>query len=169
MINSWKRPKLKIPKTAGEWVWDVVGYLCYLGSVILLISIWSELPEKVPAHFNGLGEIDRWGSKWELFLLPIIGVFIIVLMQVLERFPESHNYPERLNESNAEQFYLQSRKIVNQIKNICLVLFAIILFESISIAIGWGSGGFGKWILPITLFGIGIPIVMGIMRMRKIK
>ncbi|UFU00084.1 DUF1648 domain-containing protein [Radiobacillus kanasensis] len=168
MSDSWKRPKIKMSKTKREWAWDIIGYTCYLGSVIFLIIIWNMLPEEVPAHYNASGEVDRWGSKTELLILPIVGAFISVFMHWIEKFPEVHNYPRRFNESNAEEFYLLSRKMINQIKNICLIIFSLILFESVSIALDWGSG-FGKWFLPITILGTGVPIVLGIIKQKKIK
>jgi uncharacterized membrane protein len=168
MSNYLGRPKLKIPKTKSEWIWDVIGFLCILGSIIVLLYVWKTLPDKVPAHYNAAGKVDRWGSKWELLILPFVGIFIALLMGVLEKFPEIHNYPNRLNELNAEQFYLQSRKLVNQLKNICLILFSLILVESISIPLGWG-GGLGIWFLPIALIGFGLPILVGIMRLTRIK
>jgi uncharacterized membrane protein len=168
MSNSWERPKIKISKTKSEWAWDIIGYTFYLGSIIFLIMIWSMLPEEVPAHYNASGEVDRWGSKWELFIIPIVGAFVMVLMQFIEKFPEVHNYPKRFNESNAEKFYLLSRKLVNQIKNICLIIFALILFESVSISLGW-ENGFGKWFLPITILGTCVPIVFVIIKQKKIK
>lgn len=168
MANSSERPKLKIPKTKSEWFLNIIGYSIYLGSIIFLIMTWDELPEEVPAHYNAVGEVDRWGSKWELLILPGVGIFILLLIQTLEKFPEVHNYPKRFNKSNARQFYLNSRKLINQIKNICLIIFAFLLVESVSIALGW-SAGFDVLFLPITLIGLGIPIVLGIIRYRKIK
>ena len=168
VANSWERPKINIPKTKSEWIFDSIGYSLYFGSIIFLIFVWGRLPEEVPGHYNALGEVDRWGSKWELLILPGVGAIIIILMQTIEKFPEVHNYPNRLNESNVKQFYLHSRKLVNQLKNICLLIFALILFESVSIALGWGSG-FGLWFLPIIIIGTGIPITLGIMGQRKIK
>jgi len=168
MSKSWSRPKLKIAKTKGEWAWDIIGYLFYIGSIIFLITIWSKLPEEVPAHYNAAGEVNRWGSKWELLILPGIGLFMIILMELFEKHPEMHNYPKRFNESNAEQFYLHSRKMINQLKSICLIIFALILIESVSIALGWGNG-FGKWMLPLLIVGTGLPIVFGIMKQRKIR
>ena len=167
-MNSWGRPKIKIPKTSSEWIWDIVGLLCYAGSIVFLFFVWNQLPDEVPAHYNAVGEVDRWGSKWELLILPGIGAFILFFMQVLEKYPELHNYPKRFNESNAKQFYLQSRKIVNQIKNSCLIIFSIILVESVSIALGWGSG-FGIWFLPVTIGGIVILLIVGIVNQRKIQ
>lgn len=168
MSNSWSRPRIKIAKTKNEWVWDIIGYLFYIGSIVFLISVWSKLPAEVPAHYNAAGEVNRWGSKWELLILPGIGLFIIVLMQFFERHPEMHNYPKRLNESNAKRFYLQSRKMINQLKNICWIFFAWLLTESVSIALGWGNIC-GKWIVPLLIVGTGIPIVIGIMKQRKIQ
>lgn len=168
MTNSWKRPKLKIPKTMTESILDIIGYSSYLGSTLFLLIIWSRLPEKVPVHYNVLGKVDRWGSKWELFILSGVGAFMILLMQTLEKYPEAHNYPQRVNESNAEQFYTNSRKLVNQLKNFCLILLAFTLFESIFIALGLANG-FGKWLLPLTIIGIGGSMLLAIIRQRKIK
>jgi len=168
MTNSWERPKLNIPKTKSEWILDCIGYSFYLGSILFLIIVWDRLPERVPGHYNAFGEVDRWGAKWELLILPSVGVFIIITMQILEKFPEVYNYPKRFNELNAKQFYLHSRKLINQTKNICLLIFSFILFESVSISLGWRSG-FGKWFLPIVLIGTGIPIVLAIMKQRRIK
>lgn len=168
MVNTSERPKIKIPKTTSEWIWDVIGYIFYLGSIVFLIIIWSDLPKEVPAHYNALGEVDRWGSKWELLILPGVGLFLLLSMQSLEFFPEIHNYPKRFNPSNARQFYLTSRKLINQLKNICLILFALILLESISGSLEWGMDG-GIWMIPFSFIGLGIPIFICIVRFKKIN
>lgn len=167
-MNEWQRPKIKMPRTKNEWIWDFIGYSFFIGSIIILVVVWSKLPQEVPAHYNALGEVDRWGSKWELIILPMIGSFLGLMMQVFEKYPEWHNYPERFNESNAEQFYLHSRKLINQMKNICLMIFALILLESVSISLGWWSGA-GMWILPTILLSLFIPMGLGIYRQRQIK
>ncbi|WP_242774513.1 DUF1648 domain-containing protein [Brevibacillus parabrevis] len=168
MSDWWGRPKIEIAKSKSEWIWDILGAFFYIGGIVFLLFVWGELPDKVPAHFDAVGEVDRWGSKWELLILPGIGAFIFGLMQLLEKHPEVYNYPKRFNESNAEQFYLQSRKIVNQLKNMCLIVFSAILLESVSIAMGWG-GGFGKWFLPVVAAGIVIQLVYGFGNLNKIR
>lgn len=168
MTNTWNRPKIKIAKTTGEWVWDIIGIVIYLSSVFFLIFVWNTLPDEVPAHYNAAGEVDRWGAKTELLILPAIGLFTFIMMQVFERFPEIHNYPSRINETNAERFYLHSRKMLNQLKNICLIIFALILVESVSTALGWWDG-FGIWFMPLILGGTFIPIIIGLIKQSKIK
>jgi len=51
---------------------------------LYLAFIWNDLPKEVPLHWNIHGEIDRYGDKSELwivpFLLPLLtyGIFLIV-------------------------------------------------------------------------------------------
>ena len=163
-----KRPKLNIPKTKSEWVWDILGYSCYVGSIILLIIVWGKLPDKAPAHINGAGEVTRWGSKWVLAIIPTIGLFSGLFMQAFEYYPEIYNYPKRFNESNAKQFYLNGRKMINQMKNIMLSISSLMLLEMTLIALDWHNG-FGKWFLPLIISAIFIPMIIGMIRQSKIK
>ncbi|EKS54194.1 hypothetical protein D186_24127, partial [Citrobacter freundii ATCC 8090 = MTCC 1658 = NBRC 12681] len=59
MADWWGRPKLNIAKTKSEWIWDILGAVFYIGGIVSLLLLWGDLPDKVPAHFNGAGEVDR--------------------------------------------------------------------------------------------------------------
>lgn len=39
---------------------------------VYLAYTWNQLPEKVPMHWNVKGEVDRYGNKVELLLIPIL-------------------------------------------------------------------------------------------------
>lgn len=162
------RPILDLPKTKREKVWDWIGGGIFLASIFYIFVIWGKLPDEIPGHFNGAGEVDRWGSKIELFILPFVGSFLWILMGLLEKAPHMHNYPARLNESNVEVFYLSSRKLLNEIKNLCLILFALISFQIVRIALGEAQA-LGWWFLPIILIGTAILIIKGLVAMSKIK
>jgi len=47
---------------------------------IYLGYVWNSLPEKVPMHWNYKGEIDRYGDKQELLLIPLILPFFVYLI-----------------------------------------------------------------------------------------
>lgn len=162
------RPILKLPKTKVEKLWDYIGCGSFVLSILYIFFMWGEMPEEIPGHFNGVGEVDRWGSKIELFILPFIGTFLWILLSLLEKAPHMHNYPARLNENNVEAFYLNSRKTLNEIKNLCLIIFAAISFQMVQIAIG-EIETLGWWFLPIVLMGTAIPIIKGIVATFKIK
>ena len=48
----------------------------FLGPLIF----WGRIPSQIPGHYNAAGEIDRWGGKAELLLLPVVSVFMYVFM-----------------------------------------------------------------------------------------
>jgi len=55
------------------------------------------LPETVPVHFNGSGVADRFGSKYEMLLLPVIAVVFGLIMTRVTKFSESKDdYAGRL-------------------------------------------------------------------------
>jgi uncharacterized membrane protein len=47
---------------------------------IYLASIWNQLPEKVPMHWNIKGEIDRYGEKMELIIIPILLPLLVYII-----------------------------------------------------------------------------------------
>jgi len=47
---------------------------------IYLAYIWNMLPKQVPLHWNINGEIDRYGSKLELLLIPILLPLLIYVI-----------------------------------------------------------------------------------------
>jgi uncharacterized membrane protein len=55
---------------------------------IYLYYIWSDLPAKVPVHWNMSGEIDRYGNKAELilvaFILPVLTYLIFLVIPLLD-------------------------------------------------------------------------------------
>ncbi|MFJ7669148.1 DUF1648 domain-containing protein [Lysinibacillus sp. NPDC097195] len=162
------RPILKLPKTRYEKFLDVIGGGLFIVSIVFIISQFGNLPEEIPAHFNGAGEVDRWGSKIEVFILPGIGLIMWIFLGLLEKAPHLHNYPTRLNEGNVEAFYLNSRKLCNELKNFSVILFAILSCEMILVALG-KLDDLGWWFLPFVIIGTGIPIVKGLMASSKIK
>lgn len=39
---------------------------------IYLLYVWNKLPDQVPLHWNAAGEVDRWGDKIELWIIPFL-------------------------------------------------------------------------------------------------
>lgn len=161
-------PVLKIPMTKWEKLFNIIGVTCFLIAIGYLIFQLPHMPDKIAAHFNGKGEVDRWGSKYELLILPFIGFFILMLISLMEKAPHMYNYPKRLNESNAEAFYLNSRMTANFLKNFILVMFSYILFQTIEIALG-KADSLNFWFLPVMGIVIVGTIIITLYRSSKIR
>jgi len=57
-----------IMKNRSSWITWVALVLPFA----YLAWIWSRLPRQVPLHWNWKGEVDRYGSKYELILIPLL-------------------------------------------------------------------------------------------------
>lgn len=152
-----ERPKLKLPKTLLEVIFDGVTLVLLIGSIIYLVSVWSSLPAEVPAHYNATGEIDRWGSKWEMIILPIIASTMWISMSALEKYPHVYNYP-KLTKENVRDQYMNGRKMVNVLKNISTLLFTYLTWTNIQISLGHAES-LGSLFLPIFLISIFGPMI----------
>jgi len=59
-----------------------------IGIVLLpflyLAYVWNQLPAEVPLHYNIKGEVDRYGDKSELIMIPImLPLLIYVILSVV--------------------------------------------------------------------------------------
>lgn len=46
-----------------------------LAPIVVLAATWGSLSDTIPAHWGAEG-IDRWGSKYELLIVPALGVLL---------------------------------------------------------------------------------------------
>jgi uncharacterized membrane protein len=68
---------------------------------IYLAFIWNNLPDRIPMHWNGSGEIDRYGDKKELvlmlFLLTGITYFVFLVIPKIDPKQKLQNMGNKLN------------------------------------------------------------------------
>lgn len=81
--------------------------------------------EIIPLHINIHGEVDNYGSKWELFILPAIALLIYLLMWWLERNPQLYNFPSSKKHSRKEQEKI-GVELISWLKVITVLIFVLI-------------------------------------------
>ena len=81
--------------------------------------------EIIPLHINIHGEVDNYGSKWELFILPAIALLIYLLMWWLERNPQLYNFPNSKKHSRKEQEKI-GVELINWLKVITVLMLVLI-------------------------------------------
>ena len=72
-----------------EWIlWVLI-----IAPVLYTVYIWNQLPDQIPTHWNFKGEIDGYGGKGTMILLPCINVFLYLLMLFIPKIdPRKANY-----------------------------------------------------------------------------
>ena len=72
--------------------------LMFLPLVISMIALIF-LPDLIPAHYNIKNEIDRWGSKYEILIIPIItillGKFLLFMKKWVKKYEVKGNNNEK--------------------------------------------------------------------------
>lgn len=47
---------------------------------IYILTVWAQLPAQVPLHFDAEGNVNDWGNKFCIFIMPAIGAAIYGLL-----------------------------------------------------------------------------------------
>lgn len=160
---------IKLPKTKFELTYTLIAGIIALIIYGYIVINWGKVPDTIPTHYNALGQQDDEGSKWLVVIMPIIAFCITSITGLFEKHPEWGNYPARINEHNAKDFYLLNRQLVNMINNGSVILFAFISLEMILVGLGKIES------IDLIYYGLAIvvlfiiPNIIVMLKTRKIK
>ena len=91
------KSKPTVTKSKMDKILNCLSRIILIGTTIFLICYWKYIPVQIPMHYDFAGNIDRWGAKGELLIIPIIAWLIYALISILEHFPGSWNTGVILN------------------------------------------------------------------------
>ena len=108
------------------------------------LSVYPRLPEQIPVHFGVKGEPDRWGGRWMIFLLPMIGAAVLALNYWIYEYL-SPGSPRPIPPEMKAPLRLLSLEMS--------VIFTYGAWRMSEVAFG-RARGLGAWFLPATLIAI---------------
>lgn len=53
-------------------LWRTLFYILMGLPLVVTLAVLLVLPGEIPVHYNAAGEVNRWGSKYEMLILPLI-------------------------------------------------------------------------------------------------
>ena len=157
------RQKIKLELTAIDKVGEFLGWASVVVIWYITISNYNALPEIIPKHYNIAGEVDGFGEKSNILILPIISTIFFIVLSILNKFPHIFNHPTYITQQNAQKQYINATRLIRYLKLIIVVIFGFIAFKTIYTANG-KSVGLGSWFLPLLLVLIFIPLVYSIVK-----
>mgnify|MGYP000971021715 FL=1 len=143
-----------------------INLICLLllsGLVVYLLINWSDIPDKIPGHYNAMGEVDRWGNKGELLFLPIIGWIMYIGITVLEHFPQVWNTGVTVTEENKARIYPILKNIIGTTKLLVVGVFVILDINSAL------AKSLPIWFLPIFLVLTFGSIIFSVVKLTRAK
>jgi hypothetical protein len=149
-MKKGKRPVIKLQLSISDKAIEIVGWIALLAMWIVLISNYTKMSATIPVHYNAIGQADRYGSKENILILPILGTVIFIGLTMLNRFPDIFNYPVEITIDNAQRQYLNATRMMRYLKLMIIVFFELILFIITNHSPGH-TGLFGVWFIPMIL------------------
>lgn len=163
-----ERPKVKLDLTNTDKVIEFTGLALLIGIWILAILSFSDLPESIPTHYKGAGEVDGFGERTNIFVLPIIGTILFIGLTLLNKNPHIFNYPKTITDENALNQYSNATRMIRVLKLIIVFVFGLILVRTLQNTNG-NADGIGTWFLPLTIGLFIIPTLYFLIKSMKIN
>lgn len=154
------RPKIKIKKTKIDITIEVLTFMLILSSVVLIGIFYSQLPDKIPIHFNWPAkDKNGFGTKDLLWASPIVFGIIATGIYKLYQYPWIFNYPTEIDNKNAEYSYHQVTAMLRLLNLLIGLLCMSITLMSVLDGLGI-ENGLDEYLMSLfAILLVGIPIL----------
>jgi uncharacterized membrane protein len=156
---DFERPMIKIIPSRADILLDRISLLTIIALWIFTIVQYFQLPDSIPIHFNIKAEIDNYGNKATIFILPAIISIVFAGLTVLNKFPHIFNYPRSITGDNAVQEYTKATRLIRIIK-LVIAVFTLLISFFIAQSAKAGHSTLPVWIVPIFMIAMIAPILM---------
>lgn len=154
---------MKLKNNKIDWIIESICLILLVGVTVYLIFNWGNIPDKIPAHYNWKGNIDRWGNKTELMICPIMSWFLYLLITGLQQLPLIWNTGVKITEENEERVYRTLKYLLETLK---LIVVADLTYLTVNSLMGKTLSGWFTMIVLAAVFG---DLIFWIVRLYQVK
>lgn len=165
-FTSEENITMKLKYTKLQLALEIIGLLLLLGMIVFICIQWDQIPQQVPMHYNALGKIDSWGSKYQILVLPIISILLYIFITVVSFFPQIWNVPVQVTDEDKEAVYLSTKNLIIFLKVEMLTIFFYLNYHTVT------AQPLSVTFLPIfiiTIFGTLVFFIVRIIRVGNEK
>ena len=163
------RPKIQVPVEGIDLIIELIVLAILLFMWGYVFVSYSELPDRVPTHFNVSGEVDSYGGRSSIWVLMIISTVVAVGMYVLTKYPHIHNYMEEITEENALRNYKMSCRLLRFVNLFTILIMLYVVYSVIEKSAGNDIILESSFIYIILAFSVVMPLTLYIYTLKKKK
>ena len=142
---------------------DLLGWILLIGTLAYLILGWSSFPDQIPMHYNGAGEIDRWGGKGEIIFIEVMMWILYLGIGVVEKYPQIWNTGVEVTAKNKEKVYRTLKYMLKTLKFLTALIFAYLIVNSLQ------SAPLPGWFTPAVMILVFGDMAFWLIRLFRIK
>lgn len=152
------RPIIEVPKEPLDWFLEGLAWITVFAMFAYPLYHYGNLPDEIPIHFGPNGQVDAYGPKRSIWILPIISLITFLIFFILNLSPHIFNYPTKITEDNALVQYQAATRLMRLLNAIITVFMAYITYGIVQTALGKqnGLGTNAIWIFMAAVVGITI-------------
>lgn len=154
---------MKIKRKKFDIILNILCWIILASTMLFLIITWSKIPDTIPMHYDSAGNIDRFGSKLEILVLPIIILIVYTFITIIEKFPEAWNTGVKVTEENKERVYSTLLHLISTIK---FIMVGMVAYLTVHTAL---SLELSAWVTPIFILAIFGNFVYWIWKLFRVK
>ena len=154
---------MKIKRKKFDIILNILCWIILASTMLFLIITWSKIPDTIPMHYDSAGNIDRFGSKLEILVLPIIILIVYTFITIIEKFPEAWNTGIKVTEENKERVYSTLLHLISTIK---FIMVGMVAYLTVHTAL---SLELSAWVIPIFVLAIFGNFVYWIWKLFRVK
>lgn len=94
----------------------ILMFLPFVSSIVALLF----LPDLIPAHYNIENRVDRWGSKYEILIFPVVTILFGQFLLLMGRIANKQETQGNNNEKNGLIIGICSLIIFNIISGVMI-------------------------------------------------
>ena len=136
---------MKTENTRADRILDLLGWILLIGTLVYLILGWPSFPDQIPMHYNGAGEIDRWGGKGEIIFIEVMMWILYLGIGVVEKYPQIWNTGVEVTAKNKEKVYRTLKYMLKTLKFLTALIFAYLIVNSLQ------SAPLPGWFTPVVV------------------
>lgn len=138
---------------------EIVAFFSTVFLFAFPLYFFHWLPDEIPKHFSAEGTPDSFTSKYNILILPLIGLLLYVGLTLVNRVPHRFNYPVDITPENAPRQYQIATRAIRTIKTMVIVTFCYVMIEVVMTAL-CKSEGFKGYIVFILLVSMLIAVII---------
>lgn len=154
---------MKTENTRADRILDFLGWILLIGTLAYLILGWSFFPDQIPMHYNGAGEIDRWGGKGEIIFIEVIMWLIYLGIGAVEKYPQIWNTGVEVTPKNKERVYRTLKYMLKTLKFLTALIFAYLIVNSLQ------SVPLPEWFTSVSMLLVFGDMAFWMIRLFRIK
>lgn len=135
---------------------NTIFYILMLLPLAIVLIALQFLPNEIPAHYNFSGQVDRWGSKYEMLIFPALSIVLGGIMLGVAKYAAKHEE----NGQNNAQVCMMCGIVGNALFS---AMTAYFIYAAIAQVEQLSSAALDLYQILFTILGLSMVIVGNIM------